>query len=126
MSEREMVLKLVEEGKMTAEQAEELLAKLDFADFLGAAGKVKGLRIKMEESKTQKVLWEEKVPIVMVKLGLKMSSKMWHDSAKKYPDLKNFNINFKEIMARLDKDEPGSIATLVSQDGTKQLQLWLE
>lgn len=126
MSDRKMVLKLVEEGKLTAEQAEELLAKLEFADFLDTAGKVKALRIKMEDYKTQKVLWQEKVPIAMVKLGLKMSNKVWHDAVKKYPDLKNFNIDFKEMMTRLGKDEPGAIATLASQDGTKQLLIRLE
>lgn len=126
MSDRKMILKLVQEDKLTAEQAEELLAKLEFADFLSSVSKVKALRIKMEERKNQKVLWEENLPIALVKLGLKMSNKMWHDAEKKYPDLKNFNINFKEMVARLSTDEPGSIATLASKDGTKQLQIWLE
>jgi len=126
MSNRKTVLKLMEEGKLTAEQAEELLARLEFADFLGTVSKVKVLRIKMEECKTQKVLWEEKLSIAMVKLGLKISNKVWRDAEKKYPDLKNFNVNFKEIQARLSKDEPGTVATLISQDGSKQLQIWLE
>lgn len=126
MSDRKMILKLVEDGKLTAEQAEELLAKLEFADFLSSAGKVKALRVKMEECKTQKVLWEENLPIGLVKLGLKMSKKVWHDAEKKYPDLKNFNINFKEMVARLSKDEPGTVATLASKDGSRQLQIWLE
>ena len=126
MSDRKMILKLVEEGKLTAQQADELLAKLEFADFLSSAGKVKALRIKMEDRKIKKVVWEENLPIALVKLGLKMSNKMWHDAEKRYPDLKNFNINFKEMVARLSKDEPGTVATLGSKDGTRQLQIWLE
>ncbi len=126
MSDRKTVLKLVQEGKLTAEQAEVLLAKLEIADFLSSADKVKTLRIKMEESKTGKVLWDESVPIGLIKLGLKMGGNKLRDAAKKYPDLKYFNFNLKEILVRLSKDEPGQVATLISQDGAKQLHIWLE
>lgn len=126
MLDRKTIMKLVESGRLTAEQAEELLAQLEFADFLKAAGKVKALRIRMEEISTGNVVWEETVPVAMVKLGLKMSNKVWHDAVKKYPDLKDFNINFKEMQARLGKDEPGNVACLVSKDGTKKLHIWLE
>lgn len=126
MMDQKTIMKLVADGKLTAEQAEESLTKLEFAEFLKAAGKLKALRIRMEETPSANIIWEENLSIAMVKLGIKMSNKVWQDAVKKYPDLKDFNIDFTEMRARLGRDGPESVANLVSEDGTKQLKIWLE
>lgn len=125
MSDRAMILKLVEEGEISSVQADELLAKLELlVDDSVSRNKV--IRVKMEDLKTKQIIVDSRAPLAVAKMGLKMGRQIWTDMQKQHPDLKNFKISFMELYSRIQKDEPGIILDLTSRDSSKKLQAWLE
>lgn len=124
-----MIQKLVEEKKLTAEQAAELLSKLDLAGDGGGlepGSKIRYFRVKLDNLKDQRNLMDTRFPIILVQMGIKMGRKIWADALKNYPEIKDFKVNFMEIWSRIQKDEPGKVTDTVSRDGSRQLQVWLE
>lgn len=129
MSGRMMVFKLVKEGKLTIEQAAELLYKGELSQKNNGnqpVMKIKFIKVLLEDIKLNKVLLDTKLPALLVKLGVQTSERLWQDVQKQYPDLRKFRINFREIYALIERDEPGKIVDVISGDGGKQLQIWLE
>ncbi len=129
MSDSMMIMKLVEEGKLTAEEAGTLLKKLEEAgkrDEVEFASKVNYLRVKLEDIRANRTVMDSKLPVLLVQVGIQMGRKLWKDALRQYPDLRHFNINFREIYSRIKQDEPGKVAELTSKDGTQRLTVWLE
>lgn len=129
MSSRLLITKLVEEGKLTAELGTALLKQLDLSrGFVEVKPdkKVNNIRVKLEDTVNRQVLHEITVPLALVKLGLKMKRKVWADTLEMYPELKLFKVSFWDIYTRVERDRPGKAVDLVSKDGSRKLEIWLE
>ncbi|MCL4439523.1 MAG: hypothetical protein M1609_02700 [Firmicutes bacterium] len=107
MSSRMMLLNLVKEGKITVEQAAELLCKMELSRKSEAKPvvKVNFLRVRLEDLNLKKVLIDTKLPTLLVKMGIQMSEKIWTEVLEEYPDLKNFRICFNEVYTRIEQHE---------------------
>lgn len=129
MSAHSMILQLVEQGKLTSEQGTALLKQLELyreINQIRQEKKVNFIRAVLEDPVKGRVLDEIKIPVELVKLGLKLGRKVWAGTLEKYPDLKQFKVNFWSIHSRIEKDQPGRVTDLISRDGTRRLQIWLE
>lgn len=129
MSNRLHITKLVEDGILTPGQGALLLKQLDLAeDTLEAqpAKRVNFIRVKLADQVTGEVLHEVRVPLTLVRLGLRLSRKVWADVLNRYPDMKQFKVSFWDIYSRIERDVPGKAVDLTSRDGTRRLEIWLE
>ncbi|WP_353893781.1 hypothetical protein PRVXH_000544 [Proteinivorax hydrogeniformans] len=72
MNEKIQVLKMIESGKITAEEGAKLLAAVDVKDEgKKTRGKAKQLRIKVVDKVSKRVKTNVKIPMYLVSLGMK-------------------------------------------------------
>jgi len=114
------ILKMVEEGKITADEAEKLMDMLEpgnrnVSSFnTDAAGNSeKFLRVKVVDNGVTKV--NVNVPLSLVEVGLKLSSQMGAEFEPKLQVLKN--IDFNEIVSSIQSGAQGKLIE-VQDDNT--------
>jgi|Deesub1362A_J573_1020465.scaffolds.fasta_scaffold00041_140 hypothetical protein len=109
------ILKMVEEGKIKAEEAEKiLLAILEPEKKISSK---KFLKIKVYEPNGDKV--NITLPIGLIKFATKFIPK------EKMEILKEREINIDEILSSLDEETQGEIVNVEETDGTV-VKIWIE
>lgn len=74
-NERLQILKMVQEGKITAEEAGKLLTAVDEPVSSGVAGQAKWLRVKVLDLNTGKAKVNVNLPIALLEVGLSIGMK---------------------------------------------------
>ncbi len=131
--ERLQILKMLEEGKITAEEASELLEALKASEAVGGSGnsqvqaawktpgkKARWLRIEVKERNGDRV--HIKLPLVVVKAALRMGghfSMAGFDSDELGPDV------MAELEEALREGEAGVLIDVTEEDGD-HVQIFLE
>lgn len=129
MDEKLRILKILEEGKITSEEAAKLLSAIDakpetvnvakremnlseFFEIPKNEGKAKMLyiRILSEEGDNVKIT----LPIEVIKLVGKIGK-------ANIAELEKYNVDFDMIMAAIENDIKGPIVQIDTEDGTKVL-----
>lgn len=117
MSDRERILKLLEEKKITAEEAARLL------DALGpekTSGRAKFLKIKVTERGTDRAKVNVTLPVGVIRWGLKFVP----ESAQ--VRLNEHNIDFDEILKAMETDFHGKLIDIEDDEDQQHVEVYLE
>jgi hypothetical protein len=119
------ILKLVESGKISADEAEKLLAAIskssDKPDLVKAkTGKLKWLKIRVYQGDAAKPKVNISLPLSLVKVVTKILPK----SAKIQLDEKN--INLEEILAAIDENTGGKILEVHDEEDNEHVEIVIE
>jgi hypothetical protein len=131
MDEKLRILTMLEEGKISAEEANNLLEAIgDKSEKI--RGKSKWLKIKVLENGTQKV--NVKIPLKVVKIAAKIGGKLnvkLPEEAKEHLAEKGINLeNIKDmeelnqILAEIEKEAPFELVNV--EEGTKKVYVYIE
>ena len=120
--ERMQILKMVEDGKITASEAMELLDALERnEEKIVPKGDAKWLKIRVKTMEDQPKVTLN-IPISLAKVGLKL--------AKKYdPKLKESgldNINIEEILEAVKNGAEGNIVDVVDEENQTKVKIYVE
>jgi hypothetical protein len=115
--EKDRILKLLEEKKITADEAARLL------DAISEAGsgeyQNRFLKVKVWEGGSDKAKVNITLPISLVRVGLKMASE--HDKAK----IAGADVDLRQVSEALDRGITGKIIEVDDESG-KHVEVWLE
>jgi hypothetical protein len=77
VEERMRILKMVEEGKVSAQEADRLMRALEGGELnnIGKRGKAKWLKIRVYDKDSEKSRVRVNVPLALVKIGAKMGAR---------------------------------------------------
>ncbi len=118
--ERLKILKMIEEGKITAEDGSRLLAALSKGKQVRAEAQVseaKWLRIRVSELDTGKTTVNVNLPIGLVDVGLKMGARF-------VPDMEG--IELEELSEALRQGMTGKIIDIVDEDEGQRVEIYFE
>ncbi len=120
------ILKMVEEGKITSEQAIQLMEagnlSVEESDRSGssAGGKAKWLKVRVYDINTNKRKVNVSVPLALVSVGLKLGMKFGLDKE----ELKGFN--YDEIIQMIQAGEEGKIVDVLDEDSGEKVEVFVE
>jgi len=124
--ERLQILKMVEAGQLTAEEAAKLLAAMeagaekeqDSGPQPGAAGQpARWLRIRVTDEATGKRKVNVNLPIGMVNVAMKVGSKF-------APEIKDFNVD--EIFEAIQRGAQGKIVEVQDEEDGERVEIFVE
>ncbi len=123
--EVKQVLKMVEEGKITADQAVQLMeaGELDHGDDTRssrASGKAKWLKVRVYDVGTDKRKVNVSVPLSLVSVGLKLGMKFGLDR----DELKGFD--FDDIIQMIEAGEEGKLVDVVDDERGEKVEVFVE
>ena len=121
MSEdRDKILKMVEENKITADEAARLLDAVSDEDGEEFDGKNRFLKIRVWEHWSEKAKVNVTLPISLVKWGMKMAPE--HAKAK----IADADIDLKVVSEALEKGMTGKIVEVDDEEKGEHVEVWLE
>lgn len=129
--ERLQILKLLEEGKITADEAAKLLAALESgaqkeATSTGSAagrsgsssgGKARWLRVRVTDQATGKQKVTVNLPVSLMNVGLKMGARF-------APDMEGLNV--EEILAAIQEGAEGKVVDVVDDEDGEHVEIFVE
>lgn len=119
------ILKMLEEGKINADQAAQLMEAGNLSPVGGneqemPAGKAKWLKVRVYDMASQKKKVNVSVPLSLVSVGLKLGMKFGLDK----DELKGFN--FDEIIQLIQAGAEGKLVDVVDEDTGEQVEVYVE
>jgi hypothetical protein len=123
--EVKQILKMVEEGKVTAEQAVQLMEAGDLSveasnENRPAAGKAKWLKVRVYDITSNKKKVNVSVPLSLVSIGLKLGMRFGLDK----DELKGFD--FDQIIQLIEAGEEGKIVDVVDEESGEKVEVYVE
>ncbi|MEN3045024.1 MAG: hypothetical protein ABDH37_07425 [Candidatus Hydrothermales bacterium] len=109
------ILKMVEEGRLKAEEAERLLEAI--LDIQKKTPSGKFLKIKIEDERGDKV--NMSIPMGLIKMATKFIPK------DKKEHLKEKDIDIEEILSTIKESAEGEIINIKDKDGSC-IKIWIE
>ena len=123
VEERMQILKMIEEGKVTAEEGAKLLAalsagsKTDVTRREAGVGSAKQFRVRVTDLTTGRNKVNVNIPMSLVNVGLKMGARF-------APEVEG--INFDEVMAAIKSGSQGKIVDVVDDEGGERVEIYVE
>jgi hypothetical protein len=125
MEERLKVLKMVQEGKLSADQASELLSMLDAPSTKApvaplmppAPGRGKFLRVRVTDSTNGRVRVNVRLPVSMVNAGMKMGMRFT-------PEVEGLNI--EDLAQFIASGEVGQIVDVMDEVDGEHVEVFIE
>lgn len=119
------ILKMVEEGKITSEQAAQLM---EAGNINGEAskgerqssGRPKWLKIRVYDVGTNKKKVNVSIPLSLVSMGLKLGMKFGLDRE----DLKDFD--YDDIIRMIEAGEEGKLVDVVDEEKNEKVEVYVE
>ncbi len=123
--EMKQILKMIEEGKITAEQGIQLMEAGGFDDEGSisehrAVGKSRWLRIRIYDVQTNRRKVNIGVPLALISVGLKLGMKFGLDRE----ELEGFN--FEEIIQMIESGEEGTLVDVVDEKQGDRVEIFVE
>lgn len=118
MNERERVLKLLEEKRITAEEAARLLDAIKSAGTPSRPNRF--IKIRVFEAGADRAKVNVTVPIGLVKWGLRMAP----ESAK--AKIESHEIDLKMVTDALERGITGKIVDVTDDEKGEHVEVWLE
>jgi len=118
--ERMRILKMLEEGKIRAEEAAELLEALGEepqAEPAGKGGKARWFRVRVTDTKTGKKKVNINIPIGLAKMGMRTAAQF----SSHVPD-----INIKKVISAIESDLRGHIVDVEDDEGGERVEIYVE
>jgi len=120
VEERMQILKMIEEGKISAEEGAKLLAALAAGSKPSASkreGGPKQFRVRVTDLATGRNKVNINIPMSLVNVGLKMGARFAPDVA---------GINFDEIMEAVRSGSQGKIVDVVDEEDGERVEIYIE
>jgi len=122
VEERMQILKMIEEGKISAEDGAKLLAALAAgskadATRREAGGSAKQFRVRVTDLTSGRNKVNINIPMSLVNVGLKMGARF-------APDIEG--INFDEIVAAIKSGSQGKIVDVVDEEDGERVEIYVE
>ena len=123
VEERMQILKMIEEGKISAEEGAKLLAalaagsKADVARREPAGSSAKQFRVRVTDLTSGRNKVNINIPMSLVNVGLKMGARF-------APDIEG--INFDEIVAAIKSGSQGKIVDVVDDEDGERVEIYVE
>jgi len=122
VEERMQILKMIEEGKITAEDGAKLLAALSAGSKTDparreAAASAKQFRVRVTDLNSGRNKVNINIPMSLVNVGLKMGARF-------APDIEG--INFDEVIAAVKSGSQGKIIDVVDEDDGERVEIYVE
>jgi hypothetical protein len=123
--EVKQVLKMVEEGKITAEQAVQLMEAGGLDDDKGSRdgmvpGRAKWLKVRVYDANSDKRKVNVSIPLSLVSVGLRLGMKFGLDRE----ELKGFD--FDEIIHMIEAGEEGKLVDVVDDESGEKVEVFVE
>lgn len=118
--ERVKILKMIEEGKITAEEGSRLLTALSKSKQVRAdvqVSEAKWLRIRVSDLDTGKTTVNVNLPVGLVDVGLRMGARF-------VPDMEG--IELEELSEALRQGMTGKILDIVDEDEGQRVEIYFE
>lgn len=129
--ERLKILKMIQEGKITAEEGIQLIEALDetttasdSAQTDGSSipsgsgrGGAKWLRVRVTDTKTGKVRVNVRLPVNVVSAGLKMGAKF-------SPEVECLDVD--QLMTHIRSGETGQIVDVIDEQDSEHVEVFIE
>ena len=121
VEERMQILKMIEEGKISAEEGAKLLAALAASTKPGApkreGGGPKQFRVRVTDLNSGRNKVNINIPMSLVNVGLKMGARF-------APDIEG--INFDEVMEAVRSGSQGKIVDVVDEEDGERVEIYVE
>jgi len=119
------ILKMVEEGKITADQAVQLIGAGNLFDnskdrSTAVSGRAKWLRVRVYDINSNKRKVNISIPLSLVSIGLKLGTKFGLDKA----DLKG--IDFNEIIQLIQEGEEGKLVDVIDEESGEKVEVYVD
>jgi hypothetical protein len=123
--EVKQILTMVEEGKITAEQAAQLMDAGRFSNEENpesgpVPGKARWLKVKVYDMATNKRKVNVAIPLALVSVGLKLGIKYGLDRE----ELKR--INYDEIMQMIEGGAEGKMVDVLDEESGERVEVYVE
>ena len=120
--ERMQILKMIQEGKVTAEEGAKLLAALEGskkteAAATAAAAQGKFFRVRVTDMKSGRTKVNVNIPLGLVNVGLKMGARF-------APELEGMDMN--EIMEAIRTGAQGKIIDVEDEEDGEKVEIYIE
>ena len=121
VEERMQILKMIEEGKISAEEGAKLLAALSAGAKPGVqkreGGGPKQFRVRVTDLNSGRNKVNINIPMSLVNVGLKMGARF-------APDIEG--INFDEVMEAVRSGSQGKIVDVVDEEDGERVEIYVE
>jgi hypothetical protein len=123
IEERMQILKMIEEGKISAKDGAELLRALDRdkeespAEPMKGASAARWFRVRITDTNSRKNKVNVNIPIGLVNVGMKMGAKFT-------PEIEGFNLN--DLMQAVRSGRQGKVMDVVSEDESERVEIFVE
>lgn len=123
IEERMQILKMIEEGKITAAEGAELLRALDSNKKSTAFEPMKGasnprwFRVRVTETESGRQKVNVNIPMGLVNVGLKMGAKF-------APDIED--VRYEEIVQAIKSGQQGKIMDITDDEGGERVEIFVE
>lgn len=119
------ILKMVEEGKITADQAVQLIEAGNLFDnskdrSTAVSGRAKWLRVRVYDLNSNKRKVNVSIPLSLVSIGLKLGTKFGLDKA----DLKG--IDFNEVIQLIQEGEEGKLVDVIDEESGEKVEVYVD
>ena len=120
--ERLRILKMLEEGTVTADEAAKLLQALTAGGpggSLRAAGArdPRWLRVRITDTRTNQNKVSINIPMGLVKTGIRMGARFVPSDA---------DINYQDLMDAIQGGETGKLLEMVDEEQGERVEIWAE
>jgi hypothetical protein len=123
IEERMQILKMIEEGKISAKDGAELLRALDRdkeespAEPMKGASAARWFRVRITDTNSGRNKVNVNIPIGLVNVGMKMGAKFT-------PEIEGFNLN--DLMQAVRSGRQGKVMDVVSEDESERVEIFVE
>lgn len=120
--EKLLILKMIEDGKISSTEALDLLEAVDSksVDLTKSNGNVKWLKVRVTEGDKTKV--NVNIPASLVDVGLKIAQKMSPEMKDAHLDA----INFDEIAEAVKNGAEGKIVDIYDEEENQKVEVFVE
>jgi DUF4097 and DUF4098 domain-containing protein YvlB len=121
VEERMKILKMIEEGQISAEEGAKLLAALSSSsrrrESAAASGQAKWFRLRVRDLSSGRSKVNVNIPMSLVNVGIKMGARF-------APDVEG--LDFDEIMEAIRSGAQGKIVDIVDEKDGERVEIFIE
>lgn len=120
--ERMQILKMIEEGKISAGEGAELLRALEkketaAAEPLRGASPARWFRVRITDLSTGRNKVNVNIPMGLVQVGMKMGARF-------APDMEG--VNYDELMSAIRSGKQGKVIDITDSDDRERIEIFVE
>ncbi|GAB4572798.1 MAG: hypothetical protein Kow0077_13290 [Anaerolineae bacterium] len=118
--ERMRILKMLEEGKITAEEATRLLQALSAGRRDGGrptGREARWLRVRVTDTTTGNTKVSINIPMGLVRTGIRMGARFIPSDS---------DVDYQEIMNAIQSGETGKILEVIDEEQGEKVEIWAE